>query len=164
LECAEGLAPKAKGLRENNHSTRVPKREAETRFLPHQCRGPDHARDAFAWNCRRPRWNDDITLGADKAYDTTSFVTDMRRLGVTPHVAQHTKGRRWAIDRRTTCHPGYALSIRARKRIEEVFGGVKTIGGLRKTRHRGTALVGWMFTLAAAYNLVRIPKLVAAAA
>ena len=84
--------------------------------------------------------------------------------GVTPHVTQNTKGRRSAIDGRTTRHPGYAVSLRGRKRIEEVFGWIKTAGGLRKTRHRGTALVGWMFTLtAAAYNLVRIPKLLTAA-
>jgi transposase len=106
-----------------------------------------------------------ITLGADKAYDTADFVAEMRRLGVTPHVSQNTNGRRSAIDRRTTRHPGYAISVRVRKRIEEVFGWIKTVGGLRKTRHRGTALVGWMFTLAtAAYNVVRIPKLLAAAA
>ena len=89
----------------------------------------------------------------------------MRRLGVTPHVTQNTKGRRSAIDGRTTRHPGYRVSLRGRKRIEEVFGWIKTAGGLRKTRHRGTALVGWMFTLtAAAYNLVRLPKLLTAAA
>ena len=106
-----------------------------------------------------------ITLAADKAYDTADFVAEMRRLGVTPHVTQNTKGRRSAIDGRTTRHPGYAVSLRGRKRIEEVFGWIKTAGGLRKTRHRGTALVGWIFTLtAAAYNLVRLPKLLTAAA
>jgi len=105
-----------------------------------------------------------MTVGADKAYDTADFVAEMRRLGVTPHVSQHTNGRRSAIDGRTTRHPGYAISVRVRKRIEEVFGWIKTVGGLRKTRHRGTALVGWVFTLAAAaYNVVRIPKLLAAA-
>ena len=106
-----------------------------------------------------------ITLAADKASDTADFVAEMRRLGVTPHVTQNTKGRRSAIDGRTTRHPGYAVSLRGRKRIEEVFGWIKTAGGLRKTRHRGTALVGWMFTVtAAAYNLVRIPKLLTAEA
>ena len=106
-----------------------------------------------------------ITLGGDKAYDSADFVAEMRRLGVTPHVSQNTSGRRSAIDRRTTRHPGYTISVRVRKRIEEVFGWIKTVGGLRKTRHRGTALVGWMFTLAAAaYNVVRIPKLLAVAA
>ena len=103
------------------------------------------------------------TLGADKAYDTAAFVADLRALNVTPHVAQNTTGRRSAIDRRTTRHPGYATSQRLRKRIEEGFGWIKTVGGLRKTRHRGTARVGWLFTLtAAACNLVRLPKLLAA--
>jgi len=106
-----------------------------------------------------------ITLGGDKAYDTQDFVAEMRRLGVTPHVSQNTKGRRSAIDGRTTRHAGHAISVRVRKRIEEVFGWVKTVGGLRKTRHRGTARVGWMFTfVAAAYDVVRIPKLLAGAA
>ena len=106
-----------------------------------------------------------ITLGGDKAYDTQDFVAEMRRLGVTPHVSQNTKGRRSAIDGRTTRHAGYAVSVRVRKRIEEVFGWIKTVAGLRKTRHRGTVRVGWMFTFAAAaYNLVRIPNLLAGAA
>ena len=83
-----------------------------------------------------------ITLAADKAYDTADFVAEMRRLGVTPHVTQNTKGRRSAIDGRITRHLGYAVSLRGRKRIEEVFGWIKTAGGWRKTRHRGTALVG----------------------
>ena len=105
-----------------------------------------------------------ITLGTDKGYDTQEFVAEMRRLGVTPHVTQNSKGRRSAIDGRTTRHVGYAASLRIRKRIEEVFGWMKTVGGLRKTRHRGTARVGWMFTfVAAAYNLVRLPKLLAGA-
>jgi transposase len=104
------------------------------------------------------------TLGADKAYDSADFVADLRALNVTPHVAQNTSGRRSAIDGRTTRHPGYAVSQRLRKRIEEAFGWIKTCGGLRKTRHRGTGRVGWMFTLtAAACNLIRLPKLLAAA-
>jgi len=104
-----------------------------------------------------------ITVGGDKAYDTKDFVADMRDKGATPHVSQNTKGRRSAIDGRTTRHPGYATSQRKRKRIEEVFGWMKSAAGLRKTRHRGTARVGWMFTLtAAAYNLVRLPKLLGA--
>jgi transposase len=106
-----------------------------------------------------------ITLGADKAYDTADFVAEMRRFGVTPHVAQNDNGRRSAIDGRTTRHDGYKASLRHRKRIEEVFGWIKTAGGQRKTRYRGTARVGWMFTLtAAAYNLIRMPKLLNAAA
>jgi transposase len=103
-----------------------------------------------------------VTITADKAYDTADFVADMRPIGVTPHVTQNTKGRRSAIDARTTRHAGYASSLRIRKRIEEVFGWAKTIGGMSKRRHRGTARVGWMFTfVAAAYHLVRIPKLLA---
>ena len=106
-----------------------------------------------------------ITLGADKAYDTADFIAEMRRLRVTPHVAQNDTNRRSAIDGRTTRHPGYAVSLRKRKRIEEVFGWMKTAAGMRKTRHRGTARVGWMFTLtAAAYNLVQMPKLLGVAA
>jgi len=103
------------------------------------------------------------TLGADKAYDVAGFVADLRALNVTPHVAQNTAHRRSAIDARTTRHPGYATSQRLRKRIEEGFGWIKTVGGLRQTRHRGSARVGWLFTLtAAACNLVRLPKLLAA--
>jgi transposase len=100
------------------------------------------------------------TLAADKAYDTAAFVATLRAQGVVPHVAQNLSGRRSAIDGRTTRHVGYALSQRARKRIEEAFGWIKTIGGLRKTRHRGRDKVRWAFTLsAAAYNLIRLPKL-----
>ncbi|MGH6913167.1 MAG: transposase, partial [Geminicoccales bacterium] len=104
------------------------------------------------------------TVGADKAYDGAGFVADLRALHGTPHVAQNRSGRRSAIDARTTRHPGYAVSQRIRKRIEERFGWIKTVGGQRKTRHRGTARVGWLFTLsAAACNLVRLPKLLQAA-
>jgi transposase len=104
-----------------------------------------------------------VTLGADKNYDTAAHVAALRSLGVTPHVAQNTNGRRSAIDGRTTRHPGYTVSQRFRKRIEEPFGWMKTAAGFRKTRHRGRDLVGWMFTLtAAAYNLIRLPKLLAA--
>jgi transposase len=106
-----------------------------------------------------------VTVGTDKAYDTKDFVADMRRLGATPHVTRNDKGRRSAIDGRTTRHAGYQVSLRVRKRIEEVFGWVKVIGGQRKTRYRGTPLVGWMFTLsAAAYDLIRLPKLLGAVA
>ncbi|WP_247887483.1 transposase, partial [Azospirillum sp. SYSU D00513] len=105
-----------------------------------------------------------ITMGADKAYDSKAFVAGMRELGATPHVAQNTNGRRSAIDGRMTRHAGYAVSLRIRKRIEEVFGWIKHTAGFRKTRHRGTGRVGWMFTLnAVACNLVRLPKLLAAA-
>jgi hypothetical protein len=103
-----------------------------------------------------------ITVGGDKLFDTQDFVAEVRRLGVTPHVAQHTNSRRSAIDGRTTRHAGYAFSQRIRKRSEDTFGSMKTVGGMRKTHHCGTARVGWHFTLtAAAYNLLRIPKLLA---
>jgi DDE family transposase len=106
-----------------------------------------------------------ITVGCDKAYDTQDFVADMRGLGATPHVTQNDTGRRSAIDGRTTRHVGYQVSLLVRKRIEEAFGWMKTIGGQRKTRYRGTPRVGWMFTLAAAaYNLIRLPKLLDGAA
>lgn len=103
------------------------------------------------------------TLGADKAYDTRGFVAGLRALAVTPHVAQNTRGRRSAIDGRTTRHPGYAVSQRLRKRGEEIFGWMKPIGLMRKARHRGRRRVGWMFTFTAAvYNLVRMRPLMAA--
>jgi hypothetical protein len=103
-----------------------------------------------------------VTLGADKGYDTRDFVAAVRLLGVTPHVAQNTTHRTSAIDGRTTRHPGYAVSQRRRKRVEEIFGWLKTVGLMRQTRHRGTRRVAWMFTLAlAAYNLVRIRNLTA---
>jgi hypothetical protein len=93
-------------------------------------------------------------------YDTKDFVAEARNVGATPHVAQNNKGRRSAIDGRTTRHAGYEVSQRKRKRIEEIFGWMKTVGGMRKLRHRGLELVGWMFTLgAAAFNLVRIRNL-----
>jgi transposase len=106
-----------------------------------------------------------ITLGADKGYDARDFVMELRELNVRPHVAQNICARRSAIDRRTTRHPGYAVSQRVRKRIEEAFGWIKTVAGLRQTRFRGLARVDLTFTFAAAaYNLVRLPKLLAAAA
>jgi transposase len=104
-----------------------------------------------------------ITLGADKAYDAEDFVNELRAMKVTPHVAQNTSGRTSAIDGRTTRHAGYAISQRIRKRIEEGFGWIKTIAGQEKTRFRGRDRVGWAFTFAAAaYNLTRLPKLMAA--
>ena len=103
-----------------------------------------------------------ITLGGDKNYDTNDFVMELRERAVTPHVAQNDTNRRSAIDGRTTRHPGYAVSIRIRKRIEEAFGWAKTVAGLRKMRHRGLPKVDWQFTLAmTAYNLIRLPKLLA---
>src|SRR5579863_3170346 len=104
-----------------------------------------------------------VTLGGDKGYDTRGFVAATRELHVTPHVAQNSSHRRSAIDERTTRHDGYAVSQRKRKRVEEVFGWMKTVALQRKTRFRGLARVGWMFTFAAAaYNLVRMRNLQAA--
>ena len=101
-----------------------------------------------------------ITLGADRGYDSEEFVASCRQRNVTPHVAQNTVNRASRIDDRTTRHPGYEVSQRKRKRIEECFGWMKTVGGLRKTRHKGIDRVGWMFIFtAAAYNLVRIRNL-----
>jgi len=110
----------------------------------------------------RPRT---ITLGADKAYDAEDFINELRSMKVTPHVAQNNNGRASAIDGRTTRHASYAISQRIRKKIEEGFSWIKTIGGQEKTRFRGRERVGWAFTFtAAAYNLVRLPKLLAEAA
>ena len=104
-----------------------------------------------------------VTVGADKGYDTKEFVAEARNMNVTPHVAQNNKGRKSAIDGRTTRRRGYAISQQRRKRVEEIFGWMKTVGGMRKLRHRGLQLVGWMFTLAAAaFNIVRIRNLAAA--
>ena len=106
-----------------------------------------------------------VTVGGDKGFDTADFVRECRNLRMTPHVAQNL-GRRGgsAIDSRTTRHPGYRISQKKRKRIEECFGWLKTIALLRKVRHRGTLKVDWMFTFAcAAYNLVRMRNLMAAA-
>ena len=105
-----------------------------------------------------------ITLAADKGYDAEDFVNELRSMRVTPHVAQNLSGRSSAIDRRTARHAGYGLSQRIRKRIEEGFGWIKTVAGQEKTKFRGCDRVGFAFTLAAAaYNLVRLPKLLAAA-
>ena len=100
------------------------------------------------------------TVGGDKGFDVRSFVDGVRALGVTPHVAH--KDKYTAIDGRTTRHEGYAVSQQKRKLIEQVFGWMKTIGGLRKLRHRGGELVDWIVTFtAAAYNLVRLRALLA---
>ncbi len=104
-----------------------------------------------------------IAVGGDKAYETREFVQSLRALNVVPHVAQNRTERSSAIDGRTTRHPGYAVSQRRRERVKEISGWVKTVGNLRKTRHRGIERVGWMFTLTAtAYNLVRKRNLTAA--
>jgi transposase len=108
-----------------------------------------------------PGWHR-ITLGADKGYDTKQFVEELRDHQVTPHLARKSTT---IIDERTTRHPGYLISQQKRKRIEEIFGWLKTVAGLRKTRHRGVARVSWMFRFAlAVYNLVRMRNLLLTAA
>jgi transposase len=111
-----------------------------------------------------------ITVGGDKGYDVQGFAAGLRTLGATPHIAQHAyvtttgRRRRSSVDGRTTRHAGYGLSQRRRKRVEEAFGRIKTIAGQAKTKFRGLERVGWSFQLAAAaYNLIRLPKLLAAA-
>jgi transposase len=101
-----------------------------------------------------------ITVGADKAYDTRDFVTHVRQLHVTPHVMQNNKNRRSAIDRRTTRHGGYDVSLAKRWLVEKPFGWLKQIGPLKKVKLRGLAKVDWLFVFScAAFNLLRIPKL-----
>ena len=111
-----------------------------------------------------------ITLGADKGYDVMGFVQALRQRRVVPHIATDRRVsktgvvRRSGVDGRTQRHPGYAVSQRSRKRIEEAFGWVKSSAGFRQTKHRGRERVGWCFDLAAtAYNLIRLPKLLASA-
>jgi len=146
------------GLMENRHG-----------LLVDACLTPadGHAERIAALHMIEPRADRPgrITLGADKAYDTEDFVNELRSMKVTPHVTQNTSGRRSAIDGRTTRHSGYVVSQRIRKRIEEAFGWIKTVAGQDKTRFRGRERVGWAFTFSvAAYNLVRLPKLMAGAA
>ena len=129
-----------------------------------QCNGTVE-RDAAMLMAERVDGTERITLAADKGYDTKDFVSEMRGMNVTPHVSQNTKRPGGsAIDGRTTRHEGYQVSQRKRKRIEEVFGWTKTVGTLRKTRHRGLETVRWVFTFtAAAYNLVRMRNLMSVA-
>jgi transposase len=119
-------------------------------------------RDAALLMAERIEGNQRVTIAADKGYDTKEFVREIRGMNVTPHVTQNDKRPGGsAIDGRTTRHAGYKVSQVKRKRIEEVFGWLKTVGMLRKTRHRGVHKVGWVFTFAAAaYNLVRMRNLV----
>ena len=121
-------------------------------------------RDAGAEFARKIGGKRRTTLGGDKLYDTYDFVDRVREANVTPHVAQNIHRRKKsAIDKRTTRHEGYAISQRKRKRIEEIFGWLKTVGLMRKLRHRGVEKVGWIFKFAvAAYNLVRIRNLITA--
>ena len=144
-------------LIENRHGLVV-----DTELL--QCNGTAE-RDAALLMAERIEGEQRVTIAADKGYDTKDLVAEMRRMNVTPHVAQNDKRRGGsAIDGRTTRHAGYQVSMRKRKRIEEVFGWLKTVALLRKTRHRGIFRVGWVFTLAAAaYNLVRMRNLLSPA-
>ena len=106
-----------------------------------------------------------ITVGGDKGFDTADFVADMRAFNVTPHVAQNTTGRRSAIDGRTTRHPGYEISQQKRKRVEEPFGWGKTIGGLARPMLRGVKKLDFKFIWTmAAYDLIKLPRLIGAAA
>jgi transposase len=125
-----------------------------------QCNGTAE-RDAAMLMAERIVGAQRVTLAADKGYDTKDFVQEIRNMNATPHVAQNTnRNGGSAIDQRTTRHTGYKVSRKKRKRIEEVFG-LKTVGMLRKTRHRGIHKVGWVYTFAAAaYNLVRMRNLV----
>ena len=128
-----------------------------------QCDGTAE-RDASLLMAERLPGDQRATMGADKGYDTRGWVAEMRGMNVTPHVAQNEKRPGGsAIDARTTRHAGYQVSQRKRKRIEEVFGWLKTIAGLRQTKHRGVLRVAWTFTFAVtAYNLVRMRNLRAA--
>ena len=129
-----------------------------------QATGTAERNAALAMPERRSRRSARVTLGADKGYDVADFVARVRALSGVPHVAQNTTNRRSAIDGRTTRHPNYAVSQRVCKRIEECFGWMKTCGGMRKTRHKGHKRVARTFTLtAAACNLIRLPKPLAAA-
>ncbi len=121
-------------------------------------------RDAALLMLERVPGTKPVTVGGDKGFDTRGFVAECRNLRVTPHVAQNqARAGGSAIDARTTRHAGYKISQRKRKRIEECFGWLKTIAGLRKVRHRGVCKVDWIFTFAcAAYNLVRMRNLAAA--
>ena len=106
-----------------------------------------------------------VTLGGDKNYDTRDFVRELRRMRITPHVAQNNTNRSSAIDGRTTRQAGYAISQQKRKRVEQSFGWMKVIGMLRKVKLRGREKVSWWFTyVGAAYNLVRLRNLRAEAA
>jgi transposase len=144
-------------LMENRHGLVV-----DTELV--QCSGTAE-RDAAMIMTERVEGIHRITVAADKGYDTKDFVKEMRGMKATPHVSQnHKRTGCSAIDARTTRHEGYGVSQRMRKRIEEIFGWMKTVGLFRKTRHRGLERVGWMFTFTAtAYNLVRMRNLLAEA-
>lgn len=125
--------------------------------------GGSSERDAALTMLKRRKRKSLVTLGADKGYDTRGFIASARELGVTPHVAQNVERLGGtAIDGRTARHAGYAISQRKRKRVEEIFGWMKTVATMRKTRHRGKLKVDWVFTFAAAaYNLIRMRNILA---
>ena len=131
------------------------------------CASGTAERDAALTMLDRRQGKRRITLGADKGYDVAAFVTALRGRQVTPHIAvnrrvsKHGVERHSEIDAHTTRHAGYEISQRIRKRIEEVFGWKKSAAGMRQTKFRGLDRVGWAFSLTAAYNLIRLPKLLA---
>ena len=122
--------------------------------------------DAALWMAEQIKGRRQVTLAADKGFDQRALVKELRRMQITPHVAQNEKRAGGsAIDGRTTRYEGYQISQRVRKRVEEIFGWMKTVGLLDKLRHRGVELANWVFLFtAAAYNLVRVRNLMAAAA
>ncbi|HEX3882207.1 MAG TPA: IS5 family transposase [Stellaceae bacterium] len=127
-------------------------------------RADGHAERIAALHMIEPRADrpERLTLGADKGYDAADFVNELRAMNVVPHVAAKARGS--AVDGRTTRHPGYAISQVIRKRIEEAFGWAKSAARMGKTKHRGLDRVGWQFTLMmTAYNLIRLPRLLAEA-
>jgi len=147
------LSYQANALMDNRHGLIV-----DTQVL--HATGTAEREAALAMVDRLPRRGRRRTLGADKGYDTRDFVAGLRDRNVTPHVAQNTSHRRSAIDGRTTRHAGYAESQKKRKLVEQGFGWQKTVGLMRKLRHRGLRLVQWMYTFTgAAYNLVRMRRL-----
>jgi transposase len=140
------------GLMENRHGLLVKTRVTRADGTA--------GRDAALGMAKKMAGRKRLTLGGDKNYDTRDLVRALRRLRVTPHVAQNTTHRSSAIDQRTTRHAGYALSQQKRKRVEQSFGWMKMIGMLRKVKLRGREKVGWLFTfVGAAYNLVRLQPL-----
>jgi len=125
--------------------------------------GGSAERDAALTMLKRRKRKGLVTIGGDKGYDTRGFIASVRQLQATPHVAQNIERLGGtAIDGRTVRHPGYAISQRKRKRVEEIFGWMKTVATMRKTRHRGKGKVDWIFTFAAAaYNLIRMRNILA---
>jgi transposase len=140
-------------LMENRHGLAVD-------VLVTRASGTAEREAALTMLARRPGPHRPVTLGADKGYDTQGFVQACRTEGITPHVTRNTSGRRSAIDGRTTRHPGYAISQRIRKRVEEIFGWVKTVGGGRKLRYIGVDRNQyWAELTTATYNLVRLARI-----